>query len=55
MFIFTTDQELGVRELMGCDHFLGLKEFLNQLNLFYIFHIFIFITDQKLWTYELMN
>ncbi len=40
MFIFTTDQELWARELMcrimGRDHSLGLKEFLDQLNLLYI-------------------
>jgi hypothetical protein len=39
VFILTTDQELWARELicriMGCDHSLGLKEFLNQLNLLY--------------------
>jgi hypothetical protein len=41
MFIFTTDQELWARELMscimGCDHSLSLKEFLNQFNLLYIY------------------
>jgi hypothetical protein len=40
MFILTTDQELWTRELMcrimGCDHSLGIKEFLDQLNLLYI-------------------
>jgi hypothetical protein len=39
VFILTTDQELWARELIcriiGCDHSLGLKEFLNQLNLLY--------------------
>jgi hypothetical protein len=42
MFIFTTDQELCARDLMshimGCDHSLGLKEFLNQLNFLYIYN-----------------
>jgi hypothetical protein len=47
MFILTTDQELCARELiyciMGYDHSLGLKEFLYQLNLFYIFeYIYIY-------------
>jgi hypothetical protein len=41
MFIFTTDQKLCTRELMShimnCDHSLGLKEYLNQLNLLYIY------------------
>jgi hypothetical protein len=40
MSILTTDQELWIRELMcrimGYVHSLGLKEFLDQLNLFYI-------------------
>jgi hypothetical protein len=40
MFILTTEQELWVHELMyrimGCDYSLGLKEFLDQLNLLYI-------------------
>jgi hypothetical protein len=40
MFIFIIDQELWVCELMSCimgyDHSLSLKEFLNQLNLLYI-------------------
>jgi hypothetical protein len=40
MFIFTIDQEFWTCEVMGrimCyDHFLGLKEFLSQLNLPYI-------------------
>jgi hypothetical protein len=40
MFILTIDQELWTPELMclimGCDHFLGLKKFLDQLNLLYI-------------------
>jgi hypothetical protein len=40
MIILTTDQELWARELMwrimGCDHSLGLQEFLDQLNLLYI-------------------
>jgi hypothetical protein len=41
MFIFTTSQELWTRELMtrimNYDHSLSLKEYLNQLNLLYIF------------------
>jgi hypothetical protein len=40
MFILTTDQELCACEVMCCimgyDHSLGLKEFLDQLNLLYI-------------------
>jgi hypothetical protein len=40
MFILATDQELWTRELiycvMSCDHYLSLKEFLDQLNLLYI-------------------
>jgi hypothetical protein len=40
MFIFTIDQELWARELidhiMGWNHSLGFKDFLNQLNLLYI-------------------
>jgi hypothetical protein len=58
MFIFITDQELWVRELMscimGCDHSLGLKEILNQLNLLYLY-MFIFAIDQALWTCDLMG
>jgi hypothetical protein len=41
MFIFTTDQELWACELihciMSCDHSLDIKEYLNQLNLFFIY------------------
>jgi hypothetical protein len=37
--------------IMGCDHSLDLNFFLNQLNL----HMFIFATDQGLWTHKLMN
>jgi hypothetical protein len=40
MFILTTYQEFWARELicriMSCDHSLGLKDFLDQLNLLYI-------------------
>jgi hypothetical protein len=40
MFILTADQELWARELMyhimRCDHSLGFKEFLDKLNLLYI-------------------
>jgi hypothetical protein len=46
MFILTTNQELLTYELMcrimGCDHSLGLKEFLDQLNLLYIW-IYVYI------------
>jgi hypothetical protein len=39
-FILTIDQELWTCKLMchimGCDHSLGLKQFLDQLNLLYI-------------------
>jgi hypothetical protein len=54
MFIFTTNQELWTRKLMGCDYSLDLKEFLNQLNLLYILYMFIFAIDQELWPRELM-
>jgi hypothetical protein len=41
MFILTTDLKLWTCELMcrimSCNHSLGLKEFLDQLNLLYIF------------------
>jgi hypothetical protein len=41
IFIFTTDQVLCGHELveriMKCDHSMGLKECLNQLNLLYIY------------------
>jgi hypothetical protein len=40
MFILTIDQELWTRELicriMGCDHFMGLKDFLDKFNFLYI-------------------
>jgi hypothetical protein len=40
MSIFTTDQELCTHKvmsrIMGCNHSLGFKEFLNQLNMLYI-------------------
>jgi hypothetical protein len=58
MFTHITYQELWAHALMchimGCDNSLGLKEFLDQLNLLYIW-ICIFATDQELWAHELMN
>jgi hypothetical protein len=40
MFILTTDLELCAHEItchiIDCDHYLGFKEFLDQLNLLYI-------------------
>jgi hypothetical protein len=52
MFILTTEQELYTRELMcrimGCDHFVILKEFLDQLNLLYIWICLYFAIDQEL-------
>jgi hypothetical protein len=52
MFIVTTDKELWAHELMchimGCDHSLGLKEFLDQLNLIYIWICLYFAVDQEL-------
>jgi hypothetical protein len=58
MFILTTDQELWTHELMcciiGCDHSLDLKVFLDQLNLL-CSDMFIFATDQLLWAHELMD
>jgi hypothetical protein len=56
MFIFTTDQELWAPEIidhiMGCNHSLGLKNFLNQLNLFYI-NICLYL--QQIKSYEHMS
>jgi hypothetical protein len=40
---------------MDCDHFLDLKEFLNQLNLLYIWICLYFLTDQELCTRKLMD
>jgi hypothetical protein len=52
MFILTTDQELWIRELMchiiGCNYSPGLKEFLDQLNLLYIWICLYFATDKEL-------
>jgi hypothetical protein len=59
MFILIRDQELCTHELMcrimGCDHSLGLKEFLDQLNLLYIWICLYFAIDQELWTRKLMD
>jgi hypothetical protein len=59
MFILTTDQELWSHELMCrimvCDHSLGLKEFLDQLNLLYTWICLYLVTDQELWACKLMN
>jgi hypothetical protein len=40
--------------ILGCDHSLDLKEFLDQLNLFYICMCLYFIIDQELWKRKLM-
>jgi hypothetical protein len=59
MFILTTDKELCARELMcrimGCDYSLSFKEFLDQLNLLYIWICLYFTTYQKLWARKLMD
>jgi hypothetical protein len=39
--------------IMGCDHSLTLKEFL--VNLIYSIWMFIFATNQELWSHELMD
>jgi hypothetical protein len=39
---------------MDCDNSLCLKKILDQLNLLYL-DMFIFATDQELWTHELMD
>jgi hypothetical protein len=58
MFILTTDKELWVHELMchimGCDHSLGFKEFLDQLNLIYIWICLYFVIGQDLLAWKLM-
>jgi hypothetical protein len=41
--------------IMNCDHFLNLKIFLDQLNLFYILICLYFIIDQELWTRKLID
>jgi hypothetical protein len=41
--------------IMDCDHFLDFKEFLNQLNLLYIWICLYFSTDQELCTHKLMD
>jgi hypothetical protein len=49
MFILITKQELWTRELMcqimGCDQSLDLEEFLDQLNLLYIWICLYFAID----------
>jgi hypothetical protein len=59
MFILTTDHELWAHELMcriiGYDHSLGLKEFLDKLNLLYIWICLYFVIDQELWTHKLID
>jgi hypothetical protein len=40
---------------MGCGHSLGLKDFLDQLNLLYILIYLYFTIDQELWTRKLMD
>jgi hypothetical protein len=40
---------------MGCNHSLCLKEFLDQLNLLYIWICLYFIIDKELWTHKLMD
>jgi hypothetical protein len=50
MFTFIANQELWACELMGrimcCGYSLGLKEFLNQLNLLYIY-IYLYLQQIK--------
>jgi hypothetical protein len=59
MFILTTCQELCAHELMcrimDCDHYLGLKEFLDQFNLLYIWICSYFAIDQQLWARKLID
>jgi ABC-type microcin C transport system permease subunit YejE len=59
MFILTTNKELWAHELMwrimGCDHSLSLKEFLDQLNLIYIWICLYFVIDQEYWACKLMD
>jgi hypothetical protein len=40
---------------MDYDHFLDLKEFLNQLNLLYIWIYLYFVIDQELWVHKLID
>jgi hypothetical protein len=40
---------------MGYDHYLSLNEFLDELNLLYIWIYLYFIIDQELWISKLMN
>jgi hypothetical protein len=40
--------------IMRCDHSLGVKEFLDHLNLIYIWICLYFIIDQELWAHKLM-
>jgi hypothetical protein len=41
--------------IMGWDYSLGLKEFLDQLNLLYIWICLYFVIDQELWAHKLMD
>jgi hypothetical protein len=41
--------------IIGYDHSLRLKEFLDELNLLYIWIYLYFVTDQELWTSKLMD
>jgi hypothetical protein len=41
--------------IMGCNHSLGLKEFLDQLNLLYIWICLYFAIDQELWARKLID
>jgi hypothetical protein len=36
-------------------NYIYFEEFLNQLKLIYILHMFIFITYQELWVHKLMD
>jgi hypothetical protein len=57
--LLTTDQELWTHKLMCriicCDHSLDLKEFLDQLNLIYIWICLYFVIDQELWASKLID
>jgi hypothetical protein len=41
--------------IMDCDHYLGLKEFLDQFNLLYIWICSYFAIDQQLWARKLID
>jgi hypothetical protein len=57
--LYLQQAEIWARELMcrimGCNHSLGLKEFLDQLNLLYIWICLYFAIDQELWARKLID